>query len=192
MNRQLYWNMALSLTVALVAVDIYIANKDLKESNSSITKLQDKVKVEQDINEALYQENKILYQENKILYQENKILANEVVLRQDITSLIVDAARSYNLDPMLLAKVIKSEGNFRPNPKHALPHVVGPAGINTKAWKTTLHNPNSYVGNIYAGAEVLSHYIEDSDSLILALTKYKGLSPLGLSQAKQIVKEMGQ
>ena len=124
------------------------------------------------------------------LYQENKDLAEEVVLRQDITSLIVDAARSYNLDPKLLAKLIKSEGNFRPNPKHALPNIVGAAGINTKVWKNTLHNPNSYVGNIYAGAEVLSHYIEDSDSLTLALTRYKGLSPLGFSQAKQIVKEM--
>ena len=178
MNRQLYWNMALSLTVALAAVDIYITNKDLKESNSSITKLQDKLKVEQAVNEDLY--------------NENKILANEVALRQDITSLIVDAARSYNLDPKLLAKVIKSEGNFRPNPKHALPHVVGAVGINTKVWKNTLHNPNSYVGNIYAGAQVLRHYIEDSDSLTLALTRYKGLSPLGLSQAKQIVKEIEQ
>lgn len=120
---------------------------------------------------------------------ENEILANEVVLRQDITSLIVDAARSYNLDPMLLARLIKSESNFRPNPKHATPNIVGPAGINTKAWKNTKHNPHSYVGNIYTSAEILSHYVEDSDSLTLALTRYKGLSPLGFSQAKQIVKE---
>lgn len=178
MNKHLYWNIALSLTVALAAVDIYITNETLKDANYTIANLQEKVKVQQDINEALY--------------QENKILANEIVLRKDLTSVIVDAARSYNLDPMLLAKVIKSEGNFRPNPKHALPHVVGAAGINTKVWKNTLHNPNSYVGNIYAGAEVLSHYIEDSDSLTLALTRYKGLSPLGLSQAKQIVKEIEQ
>lgn len=121
---------------------------------------------------------------------ENESLANEIVLRQDITSLIVDAARSYNLDPMLLAKVIKSESNFRPNPKHALPHIIGPAGINTKVWKDTKHNPHSYVGNIYTGAEILSFYIEDSDSLTMALTRYKGLSPLGLKQAKEIVKEL--
>lgn len=120
---------------------------------------------------------------------ENEILANEVVLRQDITSLIVDAARSYNLNPMLLARLIKSESNFRPSPKHATPNIVGPAGINTKAWKSTKHNPHSYVGNIYTSAEILSHYVEDSDSLTLALTRYKGLSPLGFSQAKQIVKE---
>ena len=123
------------------------------------------------------------------LYQENKDLAEEVVLRQDITSLIVDAARSYKLDPMLLAKLIKSEGNFRPNPKHSLPYVVGPAGINTKAWKKTLHNPNSYAGNIYTSAEILSYYMSTSDSLTLALTRYKGLSPLGFSQAKQVVKD---
>ena len=176
MNKHLYWNMALSLTVALAAIDIYITNKDLKDANYIITSLKDQIKVEQDINEALY--------------QENKILANEIVLRQDVTSLIVDAARSYNLDPLLLARVIKSESNFRPNPKHALPHVIGPAGINTKAWKHTKHNPHSYVGNIYTGAEILSFYLEDSDSLTMALTRYKGLSPLGLKQAKEIVKEL--
>lgn len=160
-----------TLVLAVLSVD-----KAVDKYHKEVLTLNAQLQVEKQINEALY--------------QENKILAKEIVLRQDITSLIVDAARSYNLDPLLLAKVIKSESNFRPNPKHALPHVVGPAGINTKAWKTTLHNPNSYVGNIYAGAEILSHYIEDSDSLTLALTRYKGLSPLGLSQAKQIVKEM--
>ena len=159
------------LVLAVLSVD-QVTEKYHKE----VISLQEQLKVEKQINEDLY--------------KENKILVNEVVLRQDITSLIVDAARSYNLDPKLLAKVIKSESNFRPNPKHALPHVVGPAGINTKTWKTTLHNHNSYVGNIYSGAEILSHYIEDSDSLTLALARYKGLSPLGLSQAKQIVKEM--
>ena len=176
MNKHLYWNMALSLTVALAAIDIYITNKDLKDANYIITSLKDQIKVEQDINEALR--------------QETKILANEIVLRQDVTSLIVDAARSYNLDPLLLARVIKSESNFRPNPKHALPHVIGPAGINTKAWKHTKHNPHSYVGNIYTGAEILSFYLEGSDSLTMALTRYKGLSPLGLKQAKEIVKEL--
>ena len=147
--------------------------------------------VEKDLKAAKYAMVNLKAQ-NEALYQENKILANEVTLRQDITSLIVDAARSYNLDPILLAKLIKSESNFRPNPKHALPHVTGPAGINTKVWKNTKHNPNSYVGNIYAGAEILSHYIEGSDSLTLALARYKGLSPLGLEQAKEIVKEIEQ
>lgn len=162
-----------TLVLAVLSVD-----KAVDKYHKEVLTLNAQLQVEKQINEALY--------------QENKILAKEIVLRQDITSLIVDAARSYNLDPLLLAKVIKSESNFRPNPKHALPHVVGPAGINTKAWKTTLYNPNSYVGNIYSGAEILSHYIEDSDSLTLALTRYKGLSPLGLSQAKQIIKEIEQ
>lgn len=148
-------------------------NKELQEQ---INLLTESIEVEKDISEQLY--------------QENKLLAEEVVLRQDITSLIVDAARSYNLNPMLLAKVIKSESNFRPNPKHSTPYIVGPGGINTKAWKSTKHNPHSYVGNIYSSAEILSHYVEDSDSLTLALTRYKGLSPLGFTQAKEIVKEL--
>lgn len=131
----------------------------------------------------------LLEQRGYLLEDTIEELEAEVKLRQDLTSLIVDAARSYNLDPMLLAKVIKSESNFRPNPKHTLPHIIGPGGINTKAHSKLKHNPNSYVGNIYASAEVLSYYLEDSDSLILALTRYKGLSPLGLSQAKSILKE---
>lgn len=126
---------------------------------------------------------------NEALFQENKILVDEIKLRQDITSLIIDAARSYDLDPELLARVIKSESNFRPKPRHALPHVVGPSGVNIKMWKKTLHNPHTYVGNIYAGAEILRHYIDSSDSLTLALARYKGLSPLGLSQAKKIIEE---
>jgi len=152
--------------------------------------VQDQVKALQEQNKVLREDLLVELNVSEQMYQENKILANEVVLRQDITSLIVDAARGYNLDPMLLARLIKSESNFRPNVKHSLPNVVGPAGINTKAWKDTKHNPNSYVGNIYTGAEILSFYLEDSDSLTMALTRYKGLSPLGLRQAKEIVKEL--
>ena len=117
------------------------------------------------------------------------VLTDEVQLREDLTSVIVDAARAYNVDPMLLAKLIKSESNFRPDPKHALPQVTGSSGINTKANSKLKHNPYSYVGNIYASAEILSRYIETSDSLTLALTRYKGLSPQGFGQAKEILKE---
>lgn len=165
------------LTIIACLTLAYSTTKDSSNSQDNlISALKQQILDEKQINEGLY--------------QENKILANEVVLRQDITSVIVDAARSYNIDPMLLAKVIKSESNFRPNPKHVLPHIIGPAGINTKVWKDTKHNPHSYVGNIYTGAEILSFYLEDSDSLTMALTRYKGLSPLGLKQAKEIVKEL--
>ena len=118
-----------------------------------------------------------------------ELMNEELDLRQDLTSLIIDAARSYNIDPKLLAIIIKSESNFRPSPQHKLPQVVGSSGINTKAHKTLKHNPNSYTGNIYASAEILAKYIEDSDSLTLAIARYKGLSPLGLKFAKEIVKE---
>lgn len=120
---------------------------------------------------------------------EIQALTEEIVLRQDVTSVIIDASRSYNLDPVLLAIVIKSESNFRPNPKHTLPNIVGPGGINVKAHTKLKNNPNSYVGNIYASAEVLGKYVEDSDSLTLAIARYKGLSPLGLQQAKSVLKE---
>ena len=117
------------------------------------------------------------------------ILSEEVQLRQDITSLIVDAGRSYNIDPKLLAHVIKSESNFRPNPKHAVPHWVGPGGVNVKAWPHLRNNPYSYTGNIYASAEILSYYLDDSDTTLLALTRYKSLSPQGFAIAKSILKD---
>ena len=117
------------------------------------------------------------------------ILSEEVQLRQDITSLIVDAGRSYNIDPKLLAHVIKSESNFRPNPKHAVPHWVGPGGVNVKAWPHLRNNPYSYTGNIYASAEILSYYLDNSDTTLLALTRYKSLSPQGFAIAKSILKD---
>lgn len=127
--------------------------------------------------------------EYEVMRQVNKELLKEIELRQDITSVIVDASRSYKLDPKLLTLVLKSESNFRPNPNHKLPNVHGVGGINTKANPKTLHNPQSYVGNIYASAEILSKYVESSDSLTLALTRYKSLSPLGYRQARDILAE---
>jgi len=138
---------------------------------------------------VLAQELNVTKNEFEVMQNINKELLKELELRQDITSLIVDSARAYNLDPKLLATVLKSESNFRPNPKHKLPQVVGVAGINTKANPKTLHNPQSYVGNVYASAEILANYVESSDSLTLALTRYKGLSPMGYRQAKDVLKE---
>lgn len=172
------------LSVAAILVSS-IGWLSIKEHN-----LLNQIKELQEQNKYLREDLIVEHNISEQMYQENKVLANEVVLRQDITSVIIDAARSYNLDPLLLARIIKSESNFRPNPRHALPNIIGPAGINTKAHKDTKNNPHSYVGNIYTGAEILSFYLEDSDSLTMALTRYKGLSPLGLKQAKEIIKEL--
>ena len=135
------------------------------------------------------QDNVALVELSEALINYTTTINEELQLRQDLTSLIIDASRSYNIDPKLLAITIKSESNFRPNPQHSLPHVKGSAGINVKANNKLKHNASSYVGNVYASAEILAGYIETSDSLTLALTRYKGLSPQGFSQAKEIVKE---
>ena len=135
------------------------------------------------------QDNAILVELSESLINYTTAVNEELQLRQDLTSLIIDASRSYNIDPKLLAVTIKSESNFRPNPQHSLPHVKGSAGINVKANNKLKHNASSYVGNVYASAEILAGYIETSDSLTLALTRYKGLSPQGFGQAKDIIKE---
>lgn len=144
---------------------------------------------EQNKNARLTTEVTLLREELDNMRQINLKLLEEVELRNDVTSVIVDASRHYNLDPKLLALVVKSEGNFRPNPNHKLPYVVGAGGINVKAHPKTLHNPQSYVGNFYATAEIIEKYLRNSDSLTLALTKYKGFSNVGYLQAKEIVKE---
>ena len=135
------------------------------------------------------QDNAILVELSESLINYTTAVNEEIQLRQDLTSLIIDASRSYNIDPKLLDVTIKSESNFRPNPQHTLPHVKGSAGINVKANNKLKHNASSYVGNVYASAEILAGYIETSDSLTLALTRYKGLSPQGFGQAKEILKE---
>lgn len=129
------------------------------------------------------------YADNQEMATTILILSDEVQLRQDITSLIVDASRHYNVDPRLIANLIKSESNFRPNIKHSLPHVQCMSGINLKAHPKVLYNPDTITGCIFASAELLSKYIEDSDGLTLALTKYKGFSPLGHTQAKQVIRD---
>lgn len=131
----------------------------------------------------------IMHSDNREMATSLLVLTDEVQLRQDLTSIIVDAARHYNIDPLLLANLIKSESNFRPNIKHAIPNVVCMAGINTKHHTKTLYNPSSIAGCVFASAEILSKYIDDSDSLTLALTKYKGFSPLGHTQAKAVLKD---
>lgn len=168
------WPLAIT-GIIMASLSIYTIHILHEEHKVELSNIQLKLDIAEQINEAYY--------------NENKILANEIVLRQDITSVIVDAAREYNIEPMLLAKIIKSESNFRPNPHHKLPYVAGPGGINTKEWKYLKHNPHSYVGNIYCSAEILGRYLENSDSLIEAITKYKGFSKLGLKQAKEVVKD---
>lgn len=146
-------------------------------------------KVQSAIIATYKQDNAILVELSESLIEYTASVNEEIQLRQDLTSLIIDASRAYNIDPKLFAINIKSEGNFRPDPKHALPYVKGSAGINTKANNKLKHNAHSYVGNIYASAEILARYIETSDSLTLALTRYKGLSPQGFGQAKEVLKE---
>ena len=126
--------------------------------------------------------------DNELLAATILTLADEVQLREDITSVIIDASRMYNVPPMLLTQTIRSESSFRPNVKHSIPTVECMSGINTKAHPKTFHNPTSLTGCVYASAEILSKYISDSDGLTLALTKYKGFSPLGHTQAKQVIK----
>ena len=175
---------------AFIKAGLFLLLSVLMATSFTYTAYYYKLNITKDIIIENYkQDNAVLVELSESLINYTTSVNEELQLRQDLTSLIIDASRSYNIDPKLLAITIKSESNFRPNPQHALPHVKGSSGINVKANDKLKHNASSYVGNVYASAEILSRYIETSDSLTLALTRYKGLSPQGFGQAKEIIKE---
>ena len=93
------------------------------------------------------------------------------------------AAKKYNIDPLLLTTLINSESSYK-NPKHKLSYVKGLAGINERVWKIPNKTDEE---QIHAGAYVLNHYLNRYKGDILkALTAYKGISDLGKRQAKDV------
>lgn len=95
-----------------------------------------------------------------------------------------DAGIEYGIDPLLLTALINSESGYDYNVKHKISAVKGMAGIHTKYWKIP---NNTRKEQIYAGAYVLSQYIEQYDgNLVKALTGYKGVSDVGRSRAKYV------
>ena len=58
------------------------------------------------------QDNAILVELSESLINYTTAVNEEIQLRQDLTSLIIDASRAYNIDPKLFAINIKSEGNL--------------------------------------------------------------------------------
>ena len=82
--------------------------------------------------------------------------------------------------------MVKSESGFK-TVRHAVPYVVGLAGINTKVWKDLPANPCTDKGNIECAAYILSIYYKKHGDYLLALKAYKGWSKLGERQARLVL-----
>ncbi len=135
----------LRIMLAILSIGIIVAIPTINHLSTKVNNLTSNLSAQ---SEQLAQANS----ENELLAATIITLADEVQLREDITSVIIDASRMYNVPPMLLTQTIRSESNFRPNIKHSLPAVECMSGINTKAHPKTLHNPTSLTGCIYASA----------------------------------------
>jgi hypothetical protein len=100
---------------------------------------------------------------------------------------------SCNVQSVLLA----SESSFTPNPKHAIPAVLGMGGIYTTVWSDELKKEGIIKSNkdlldpminIEASSYILSVFMKSSPTTFIALAKYKGYSKLGKSQAAAVLK----
>jgi len=105
------------------------------------------------------------------------------------TLIIMEAARTNEVSPIVLASLIFTESSFK-KVKHSEPGVIGLCGINTNIWTNICpYNPTTNKGNIYASAWILKHYLKKGKGdYRKAITYYKGWSKKGKRQAKNVLK----
>jgi len=110
---------------------------------------------------------------------------------------IVKESNKRGHSPIIQTALLDSESSFRSNPKHALGGVVGMGGIYWNVWKDQLRKEGiayskedlrNPIVNIKASAYVVSCYMKEChQNNRLALAHYKGFSPLGRSQAENVL-----
>lgn len=108
---------------------------------------------------------------------------------KDITKAVytLEAAKTYNINPLLLTHLINSESMYKEKVKHSLSSVKGLAGINERVWK--IPNKTSKE-QIFAGAYILRVYLDKyKGNEVEALHGYKGKTPLGRRQALLVYKK---
>ncbi len=116
-----------------------------------------------------------------------KIMDDGATLIQAKT--IIEASNRYNIDPVLISVLIKSESAYKRD-KHSLKGVIGLCGINTNVWKDLPFNVYLDSGNIEACAYILNHYLEKSDyDYLKAITKYKSNTNAGYLYALEVMKK---
>ena len=120
-------------------------------------------------------------------YEQDAII--ELGASEKQTLIIMEAARTNKVSPIILASLIFTESSFK-EVRHSEPGVIGLCGINTNVWSDICpYDPHNNRGNIYASAWILKHYLKRSKgNYHKAITYYKGWSKKGKKQARNVLK----
>ena len=102
---------------------------------------------------------------------------------------IIKAAEAYDINPLMLGALCKTESEFTQNCKHDLPYVIGAFGISTKDHTDLPANPNTFYGNAKCSAFILRQNLDKYDgNYKKAITAYKGICKTGRARADQVIK----
>lgn len=194
---------AIILIIALIILIITFKslNSMYNERTENLKKVQD-IKIEK-LNQELKKKDEEL---KKLTTKKNVIKAFILASNSKISSDLAEKYASFILkesikkgnSPYVQAALIESESSFITNPKHDIANVIGMSGIYWDVWKDELkkhkiaHNKedlrNPYI-NMRASSHILAVYMDISKGLPReALSRYKGYSALGKSQAKEVMK----
>lgn len=109
---------------------------------------------------------------------------------------VVKHANDGKYSAYMHSSLISSECSWHKYVTHALPYVIGMGGINTRSWTAVLKKENIIRDvadlkdprvNIRASAFIFKTYLSERKTVKGALACYKGYSPLGISQAQQVI-----
>ena len=197
--------LALALVLSLVFAQntvketiqkVYIYKNILIKQNSDDSSKIDEL--EKELKKKDSELKKLTLTKEKI---KNYILAKNTDISEKVADkyamTIVKESNKRGHSPIIQTALLESESTFRSNPKHALGGVVGMGGIYWDVWKKDLirekiafckEDLKNPIINIKASAYVVSCYMKEChQNNRLALTHYKGFSPLGRSQAENVL-----
>ena len=101
-----------------------------------------------------------------------------------LAKIIRQEAKAHELDPLTVGALIWTESRFQTDTVHALPYVLGVGGVNIKAHPYFKELATSLRGNVQATCIELVDCIENTPSLVEAITRQKGRCALGKRQAR--------
>lgn len=173
-----------------------LENKKLKEAEANKTK--EMLEMQKELKEKEAKLKKLTLTKNIIknfIQDKNPDLSSYVA--DNYASKIMREAAKRGHSPYIQASLLASESDFRTNPRHAIRTVYGMGGIYADVWADDLKDVGiitcnrdllNPMKNIESSAFVVATFMKSSKSTYVALAKYKGYSPLGKSQAREVIR----